>query len=392
MRPADNTHKMFRQLQLKASAELDEKIHGEISRALKQSTKTKSAAMQPTIWRIIMKSRIAKLAAAAVLIIGAFLGLHFIGGPDMASPAWADVLENIRNSKTLTFVVRADEQGPALAKLMLVDPHLWRWEILGEQNEETRYLDGQIFVVDAGTGKGLILDRVGKKAKVCPAERAMPPIYDAFRNFRNMADFSVEQAGLRRIGDKQALGFKLREKGGKREMMVWADVETKLPVLMEESLENAQGEIERYFVTDIIFDAELDESLFSVKPPKGYEVEEAGYDMVNRVKSAVNMDRILKACRTYAAEHDKRWPESLTELSGYGVGEETFVNPRQPDRRLGYVYLKPPVNPPKDRIVLYEASDTWGEGINVGYADFRVRFIRDQSEFQEQLRESSQPN
>jgi len=393
MRPADNTHRLFRQLHLKAGAELDEKVHSEISRALKKSAKTKSTVIQPNVWRIIMNSKMTKLGVAAVIMIGAFLGLHFIGGPDMASPAWADVLENIRNSKTLTFVVRADEEGPALTKVMVIDPYLFRWEILGEQEKSTRYLSGQIFIVDAKKGKGLILDRVGKKAKVRTADKAMPPIYDAFRNFRDMEDFSVEKAAVRRIGDKQAPGFKLREKSGTREIMVWADPETRLPILMEETLENAQGEIGRYFVTDIVFDAELDGSLFSVKPPEGYEVEEADHEsVVNRVKSAVNMDRILKACRAYAAEHDNHWPENLKELTGYGIDEETFVNPRQPNRQVGYIYLKPPVNAPSDRIVLYEAWDTWCEGINVGYADFRVQFVRDELEFAKQLKESSQSN
>jgi len=43
------------------------------------------------IWRIIMKSPITKLAAAAVIIIAVFLGLDFLGGPDLANTAWAEV-------------------------------------------------------------------------------------------------------------------------------------------------------------------------------------------------------------------------------------------------------------------------------------------------------------
>ena len=39
----------------------------------------------------IMKSRVTKLAAAAVIVLGVYLGLHFIGGPDMANVALGEV-------------------------------------------------------------------------------------------------------------------------------------------------------------------------------------------------------------------------------------------------------------------------------------------------------------
>ncbi|MHC4623578.1 MAG: zf-HC2 domain-containing protein, partial [Planctomycetota bacterium] len=44
-----------------------------------------------SLWRTIMKSGIAKLAAAAVIILGVYLGLHSIGGPDMANVALGEV-------------------------------------------------------------------------------------------------------------------------------------------------------------------------------------------------------------------------------------------------------------------------------------------------------------
>ena len=48
------------------------------------------------IWRMIMKSRISKLAAAAVIIIAILIGVnHFGGSIDGASVAWAEVAEKI---------------------------------------------------------------------------------------------------------------------------------------------------------------------------------------------------------------------------------------------------------------------------------------------------------
>ena len=49
----------------------------------------------PNIGRIIMKSRITKIAAAAVIIIAISFGIKLIGGPDMANIAWGNVISRV---------------------------------------------------------------------------------------------------------------------------------------------------------------------------------------------------------------------------------------------------------------------------------------------------------
>ena len=49
-----------------------------------------------TFGRIIMKSKITKLAAAAVIIIAAIMTIHYLGG-STTNVAWADVAEQISN-------------------------------------------------------------------------------------------------------------------------------------------------------------------------------------------------------------------------------------------------------------------------------------------------------
>jgi hypothetical protein len=78
MRPADNTHKLFKQLRLKASAQLNDRVHSDIARALEKSTETKAAASQPNVWRIIMKSRITRLATAAMILAVAGLVIALV--------------------------------------------------------------------------------------------------------------------------------------------------------------------------------------------------------------------------------------------------------------------------------------------------------------------------
>ena len=52
------------------------------------------------IWRIIMKSKIAKIAAAAVIIAAVLIAIHYTGGSiDGSSVVWADVVKKIENSR-----------------------------------------------------------------------------------------------------------------------------------------------------------------------------------------------------------------------------------------------------------------------------------------------------
>lgn len=337
-----------------------------------------------------MKSRITKLTAAAAIIVVALVVMQYFRVPvDVASLAWGDVLEKICNSKTLTYMVRTKEQEPPIMKIMTIDPHLCRSEWLSKQIPRAPVLGGDVWIIDSKQGKALILDTVKKTARIHPAKKAMSDMYDAFRNFRDRVGFSVEEIGRRQVGNKEAIGFKLRKEDENREMTVWADPETKLPVLIEETLVDREGQVGQLVITDILFDDELDMSLFNLKPPDDYEVLEFRYDeQVNRLKSAVNMNRILKACRKYVNEHNGQWPDSLQELDKYGLEKEVFTNPRQPEREAGYVYLKPPPSASESRIVLHEAYDAWNGGINVGYANYRIQFIQEESEFKKGLKES----
>ena len=127
---------------------------------------------------------------------------------------------------------------------------------------------------------------------------------------------------------------------------------SKLPVLVEDSFKDAQGQMATLYMTDIVFDAELDQSLFSLEPPEEYEMSKFdGVENVNRLKSAVKMGRILSACRRYAEEHNKQWPDSLQELSSYGIDTKTLTNPRQPDRkspsRQDFLHIQWSIRPKK---------------------------------------------
>jgi hypothetical protein len=98
VRPVENINELIKKLQLKASADLDRRVHEDISRALTEPRKTKSAPPEPNIWRIIMKSPITKLATAAVVIIACVIGLS-LWRTTGSGIALADVLARVEQVK-----------------------------------------------------------------------------------------------------------------------------------------------------------------------------------------------------------------------------------------------------------------------------------------------------
>ena len=102
MRPAENINELIKKLQLKASADLDRRVHEDISRALTEPKKTESAPPEPNIWRIIMKSPITKLATAAVVIIACVIGLS-LWRTTGSGIALADVLARVEKVKAYRY-------------------------------------------------------------------------------------------------------------------------------------------------------------------------------------------------------------------------------------------------------------------------------------------------
>jgi len=75
MKPKNDVHKLIKKLQIKASAELDRRVHDDISIALAKSQDTEPAVTGPTICRFIMKGRVAKFAVAAAIFIAFGIGV-----------------------------------------------------------------------------------------------------------------------------------------------------------------------------------------------------------------------------------------------------------------------------------------------------------------------------
>ena len=331
-----------------------------------------------------MKSRIAKLAAAAVIIIAVLIGIHQFGGSiDGTSVAFANVMQNIQNARTLTYrnVITRANGDTQVVKTMVLEPHLMRVELP----------DGRVWILDHGQGKTLVLDSKNKQAVMSSTSQKTLDLYDTFRSFRNVPDFSVSRIRQRTVDGVQVVGFQLTRENDDNVIIVWANPQTSLPIRIEQTVKDKNGQVIKSVTTNIIFDAELDQSLFRLVVPEGYRRRfvdgpaERSIKLTKRSQTASNMRQILLTCIMYAQEHKGQWPNSLQDLTEYGLVKDTLINPRQPEREIGYVYLKPSTPLSPLQVVLYEKYDSWGDGINVGYADGHVQFIKEESNFKNDL-------
>ncbi len=348
-----------------------------------EQTKPKT---NPLLERMLHMKPITKIAAA-IIIIAILTGIYQITGSiDGSSIAFADVIKNIQNAKTLSWKTTIIKEGqiPTISCVMVREPYNMRVELE----------DGKVWILDHLKGKALVLEPSREFAVMSSTAITSLDIYDTLKNFQHMEGFSIEEAGKKQINGKLSIGFHLTKEDKGREIWVWADLETGLPVLVEETRPAPQSSINFLIITsDIVFDAKIDEALFSITPPEGYKTQsiegplERAAQLGTRAQSAANMDRILKNCLNYVEQNSGQWPDNLHELVNNGLDQKTFINPSQPELENGYVYLKPKGHLSPTDIILYEAYDVWSIGINVGFADGHIEFIKKEADFTKRLLE-----
>ena len=266
MRPVEEVERLIKDVPVITSVQRDDEIRDEVLSAMEQSQKVHSAGIEPSLWRIIMKSQITKLATAAVVLMAVFAGIHYLGGSfDGTSLAWADVSEQIStfqpytNTTTVQYDGRPD-QSRTVAHLSLT------------QRREIRS-NGTILVFDLSVPKCLTLMPERKHAIERIYDMEPTTNYDLLELVKSMESRisglgGVQEIGVKNIDGHVAKGF--RSSNEINDITVWADVQTKLPVLVK-VVHVGQGRI--IIMSDFTFDVKLDEALFSTTAPEGYTVE-----------------------------------------------------------------------------------------------------------------------
>ena len=92
MKDEKRIEESIRKLDVTAEPGVHDRVLGKLLDTMEESEKADSPVTRVSVWRTVMKSRLTKIAAVVVVIVGVVVGMHvFTGSPDGASFAWADV-------------------------------------------------------------------------------------------------------------------------------------------------------------------------------------------------------------------------------------------------------------------------------------------------------------
>jgi len=290
MRPAENINELIKKLQLKASTDLDKRVHQDISKALAEPDKTKSAFTQPNIGRTIMKSPITKLAAAAVIVIAVLISINQFGSLDV-SVVWGEVIKKVEASRGLIF--RCTDLSPSSGddySIAHTSPTHCRKEF---------YKDGQVIrtcYVDFTASDTATLIDVFHIHKLCVTTTYKKSEDGLFLEWRDdwtnprfllLAILSAEHS---KLGQKTIEGVlcegiettdpacfgPLPEQVNnlQAEFRLWVSIETGYPVQYESKMSGEhEGEVwESHSITDQFqWNVELDPGIFEPNIPPDYE-------------------------------------------------------------------------------------------------------------------------
>jgi outer membrane lipoprotein-sorting protein len=270
-------------------------------------SRNRSQTKTTSIWRIIMKSKMTKFAAAAVIIIAVLLGLEFIGGPSTASVAFAEVVQQIRESRTVMFTteVKVGEQVMRIEHIRK-EPGLKRTVMAGGL---------VVSIIDLTRKKSISINHSEKQYTERDLENAQIP--DFFEDMRTFPERANEVLPKEEMDGHIVQGFRVIEGIDGIDAICWIDVQTGDLIRLEGQFPNAPNT--RIVATDFKFDVELDDALFSLVPPNGYVRKEP--PKIDR--SEVNCQDLINLLRWWATNTEGHFfPLSLEPAEFMKVGME----------------------------------------------------------------------
>lgn len=223
-----------------------------------------------------MKNRVTRIAAAAVIVIAVTICVHQFGD---STPAFAQIVEPLLTARTATCKVTINLKGepPIIRDHMFMEPGYWRQvNSSGVIRIRRGWQKMDLFPAEK---KAIIYEMTGIPEDKQRSDNWFERIRECIRQAQENEDESVTFLGKQEINGAKAFGYRIVNKPNLSDMTVWADAQTLLPTWIEYSLTGGIVKVEGTIIySDIVFNEELDESLFSIQVPEGYESQTMQYE------------------------------------------------------------------------------------------------------------------
>jgi outer membrane lipoprotein-sorting protein len=284
MRPTEKIEKFLQKASVTSNPNVNKAVLNELTDEMES---TKQIGQSLNMWRIIMKSKMFKVAAAAVIVITSLVCLQFLTG----TSAYAQVAAELRNAHTVVFtLITQTNQGngeTVKTDVAYKDPSWLRGTTV----------DGYVAVVDFTSGKMISIVPGGgyTLAEIKNFKETNTGVFSfhAIEAMKNLPAKADENLGTKEIDGIVCDGYRVTQ--GDLTTTVWLDTKTGDLVQVEQKYTSAPGM--NRIIKNIKFDIVLDDSLFSLTPPAGYK--SGGFELKSDV-SAEKEDTFIEFLRWWS--------------------------------------------------------------------------------------------
>jgi len=249
----------------------------------------------PDIWRMIMKSKLTKIAAAAVIMIAAILVLNIFPGPGIASVALADVAKKIEQIQNCVFK---------------------KTTTMSSESNVTNSFDSLVYYTQAAVREDLYEDqKIAYQVYVTFSERVLAAVDHTKKVFRkmdlteedmekcspvspkNIVNLILGKGEYKRLGQKiidgvLSEGFEFKDKRAILSMdkdkienvvtRLWVDVKTNLLIRVKVDCVLNNDTTASVVMYDPKWDVDFEQDFFEPKIPADYiESEQRGLIGIN---------------------------------------------------------------------------------------------------------------
>ncbi|MHC4639586.1 MAG: hypothetical protein ACYTBP_16385 [Planctomycetota bacterium] len=336
MRPADKTKQYIKNASINSNPEVNEAVLKDLFNELDKSKDIPRDAPQPNIWRIIMKGRISKLAAAAVIILAAFLALNFFD--KTSGIVWAEVVKRLEDIRTAAYKITADIKG------MPGTPEGYTTHTT--QDVTLSYEQGAVRIdsslqVPGGTRKThtYILFEESILFTVIPARKQYFKVTISDKQMKKMEDekgdpvtllkamleHKYTELGRKKIDGVAAWGIEVSDpklgakmgsfiSGGMFDetiVRLWVDENHKLPIRItaEGSSKDGQASMETLY-DNFQWDIEIEPALLKPEIPDDYELIAQG-----KWETGNEGEQIIEVLGLFLEFADGKYPQSLKTMT-----------------------------------------------------------------------------
>lgn len=334
MNSADKLKRFFQKAELGINSEGDEKIFQDVFNAQQKSIKSKPA--QPVhIGRILMKSHLTKIAAAAIVIIACMAGLMMFN--KTSNIAFADVQARIKQIRSMIYQATISSRTPNKDR-NLPDMEMQGTFLISEEygtkvtmnidyfyNEDINSISTDIYFLPK---KKLLINLLHNQKFYNQTEISNKSIEEANVNMVNIIgqidESQITSLGKSTLDGVEVEGFQFNDPNvnigelnfNNLDLKLWVDVRTKLPVKMEmESLTGTQQVTGT--ISNFQWNVPVSADDFEPNIPSGYKSYSDMKKEISELQASIpgNNEEITIQSLRFFADVSGRYPTKLDSVT-----------------------------------------------------------------------------